>query len=276
MGAKFAYNSADSAFDQEYLFMLSGMDPYIHFMVESSGVASLATSNLLADYFPNYWFINGRGGPDTLAAAGVPWLPTQPYNALILTHPGDKVLIRMINADRDLHPFHHHGNHSRIIARDARLLESAPGAGADLSYEVFTLDSIPGQTLDALWTWTGEQLGWDIYGTPNDGPQFAHTCTDGDGDSFDDTTSEYCPDHYKPIPVTLPDNLDIAVGGLWGGSPFLGSVGQLPPGEGGLNASGGYAHIWHSHTEKELTNFDIFPGGMLTFMVVVPHSVFIP
>lgn len=276
MGDTFAYNHADSAFDEEHLFLFSAMDPYVHFVVETSGVAALAATDMLANYFPNYWFLNGRAAPDTLApaGAGAPWLPTQPYNALVMTHPGDKVLMRYINAGRDPSPFHPHGNHARVIARDGRLLESAPGAGADLSHEVFTIDSIPGQTLDAIWTWTGEQLGWDIYGTPDDGPEFVHTCVDGpDADDLDDITSEYCPDHYKPIPVALPDNLDLAFGGLWSGSPFLGSLGQLPPGEGGLNPWGGYAHIWHSHTEKEITNFDIFPGGILTFVIVQPLAV---
>jgi hypothetical protein len=28
----------------------------------------------------------------------------------------------------------------------------------------------------------------------------------------------------------------------------------------------------HSHSEKELTNFDIFPGGMATFLIVEPPS----
>jgi hypothetical protein len=26
--------------------------------------------------------------------------------------------------------------------------------------------------------------------------------------------------------------------------------------------------MWHSHTERELTNDDIFPGGMMTMMIV--------
>jgi hypothetical protein len=28
----------------------------------------------------------------------------------------------------------------------------------------------------------------------------------------------------------------------------------------------------HSHNEKELTNNNIFPGGMATFLVIVPPS----
>jgi len=31
--------------------------------------------------------------------------------------------------------------------------------------------------------------------------------------------------------------------------------------------------MWHSHTERELVNNDIYPGGMLTMMVIVPPWV---
>ncbi len=34
--------------------------------------------------------------------------------------------------------------------------------------------------------------------------------------------------------------------------------------------------MWHSHAEKELTNFDIFPGGMMSMMVVEPPGTPIP
>ncbi len=51
----------------------------------------------------------------------------------------------------------------------------------------------------------------------------------------------------------------------------------MPPGDGGLNPFAGYTYMWHSHAEKEITNFDIFPGGMMTMLVVEPaittHSV---
>ena len=41
-----------------------------------------------------------------------------------------------------------------------------PGRRApfDLSHEVFTIQSLPGQTVDAILRWTGKGLGWDIYG----------------------------------------------------------------------------------------------------------------
>ncbi len=56
----------------------------------------------------------------------------------------------------------------------------------------------------------------------------------------------------------------------------MGDVAPLPPGEGGLNPFGGFFFMWHSHAEKELANFDIFPGGMLTMMVVEPPGTQIP
>ena len=33
--------------------------------------------------------------------------------------------------------------------------------------------------------------------------------------------------------------------------------------------------MWHSHTEKELTSNDIWPGGLVSFMIVEHPSVVI-
>lgn len=283
MGANYAYNSADTAFDHEYLFLLSEMDPRIHTTVEFDGVAALAGTDLLTDYFANYWFINGRTGPDTMITVPAPWLPTQPYHILPLTHPGEKVLVRLIGGGRDMHPYHLHGNHVDIIAQDGKLLSTGPANGADLTYEQFTIPSAPGKTFDGLWEWTGKGMGWDVYGTSSVDPMFAHTCNgvaDSDPnaahDAMDPITHEDCNSHGKEIPVTLPGTQELALGGFYSGSPFLGAMGALPPGEGGLNPWGGFSYMWHSHAEKELTNFDIFPGGMLTMMIVVPHGAVIP
>ena len=120
---------------------------------------------------------------------------------------------------------------------------------------MFTVQAVPGQTTDAVFTWTGEELGWDIYG---------HAETDAL------QPNEYAPDHGKPFPVFLPEGTDLTYGGFWSGSPFLGALGSLPPGEGGLNPTGGFVYMWHSHTEKEMTNNNIFPGGMMTMLIVMP------
>lgn len=263
MGASYAYNHADTQFDREYLFLLSEMDPNFHQMVEFYGPAhpKVTSGDYLSDYFPAYWFLNGRNAPDTLTGPQVPWLPVQPYNCLPLMHPGERVLMRVVDAGRDMHPFHHHGNHARVIAHDGNLLESAQGSGPDLSYEVFTITGQPGKTTDAIFTWTGKDLGWDIYGHAPDDPL---------------EPNEWAADHGKPLPVDLPDNQELTFGGFYSGGPFLGTLGALPPGEGGLNPNAGFAYMWHSHTEKEIVNWDLFPGGMMTMLIVEPPGTEIP
>jgi FtsP/CotA-like multicopper oxidase with cupredoxin domain len=274
MGQNHAYNHADSRFDREYLFLLSEMDPRIHRAIEFQGMAGL-NPEWFSDYFSGWWFINGRNGPDTMLGSNVMELPTQPYNAMPITHPGDKLLMRIINAGRELHPFHHHGNHARVIARDGRLLDTGSGNPMiDLSYLEFTVQAVPGETTDSIFEWTSTGLGWDIYGDAND-PDFAHLCNGSNSPSntIDPVTGEDCNFHNnpdRPFPVVLPGVQSLTFGGFWIGSPFLGSFGSLPPGEGGLNTYAGLAFMWHSHTEKELTNFDIFPGGMMTMLIVAP------
>ncbi len=252
-----AYDHPGSAFDREYLFLLTEMDPDIHALIESGLRANVDTTA----YHPVQWFINGRNAPDTMLDAYIPWLPTQPYNCLPRMHPGEKLLMRVVNAGRDLHPFHHHGNNSLMIARDGRMLESSPGAGPDLATSDFTIKAVPGETYDAIYEWTGKALGWDVYG---------HAA----GDPLQ--PNEYAADHGKPLPVTLPNQLDLTNGEFWSGSPFLGVFGILPPGSGGKNLNAGYFHMWHSHTERELTNNDIFPGGMMTMVIIEPPGVTIP
>jgi FtsP/CotA-like multicopper oxidase with cupredoxin domain len=270
-----AYGHPGSAYDHEYLFLLTEMDDTVHQQVAANVAANLdpATGVVSSAFSPVYWFINGRAAPDTMFGDHAPWLPTQPYGAMARMHPGEKLLMRVIGAGRDLHPFHHHGNNSWTIARDGRLLESAPGAGPDLAVSDYTLKVVPGGTYDAIFEWTGKGLGWDIYGTVAINP---HTCVDGSGDGFDDTTKEWCADHDKPLPVVLPSQQDLTFGGHWSGSPYLGVFGALPPGQGGLNPNAGYFHMWHSHTEKEIANNDIFPGGMMTMVIVEPPDVTIP
>lgn len=271
-----AYGHSGSAYDHEYLFLLTEMDAQVHDQVAFNTAYGLPPDQFVntEDFFPEYWFINGRAAPDTLfaAGAGAPWLATQPYNAMPRMHPGEKLLMRVIGAGRDLHPFHHHGNNAWVIARDGRLLESAPGAGPDLAVSDFTIKAVPGGTYDAVFEWTGKGLGWDIYGTV---AQYPHDCTP-DIAGFDVSTREWCDDHDKPLPVVLPNQQDLTFGGHWSGSPYLGQFGALPPGQGGLNPNAGYFFMWHSHTEKEIINFDIFPGGMMSMLIIEPPGVPIP
>lgn len=266
LGAGFAYGHPATAFDSEFLFLLTEMDPVIHELAADGNFAAID----LSARWPVYWFINGRASPDTMLPDGVGWLPNQPYSCMPSMRPGERLLMRVINAGQDLHPFHHHGNHARVVATNGSLLESAPGAGPDLSHEVFTIQSVPGETVDAIFEWTGEKLGWDIYGDPAVRP---HDCTDADRDDFDDVTREYCPDHGKPFPVTLPPDQRLTFGAFYAGSPYLGASEALPPGEGGNNPTAAFPFMWHSHSEKELVNNDIFPGGMMTMLMVEPPGM---
>jgi FtsP/CotA-like multicopper oxidase with cupredoxin domain len=275
-----AYNDAATAYDREYLFFLSETDPKLHYLAELDKLDRWDNG----DYASTLFFINGRNAPDTLAGDFIPQLPNQPYGSIVMMHPGQRILLRVINAGRNQHPLHLHGNHFDQIARDGNLIGKRDASGAVSEIRAitdYTYGAVQGGTSDLLFHWTGEGLGWDMYGT---GPGFEHSCdaatedlqdniTHAPGpDGYHDVTWESCADHGKPLPVVLPENLDLAFGGFWGGSPYLGNTGTLPVGEGGLNPAGGMVFMWHSHAERELTNNDIYPGGMLTMMLVIPYE----
>lgn len=256
-GTKFAYDHPGTAYDREFLLLMTDMDPRVHRLVEFGRLDEINTTT----FFQTVWFLNGRNFPDTLANAQVPWLPTQPYNALVLMHPGERLLLRIVTLGRDPHPLHFHGNHVRVIARDGRLLSSGAGNGPDLSFERYTVVVNPAQTVDALYSWTGALMGWDIYGhAPGD----------------DLAPYEFLADHGANFPVILPSRDDVVFGQFYSGSPFLGGEGSLPPEHSGLNVGGGFFYMWHSHTEKELSNNNIFPGGLITMLGVVPWNVPLP
>jgi len=287
IGGQKAYDHPGTCFDREHLFLLSEVDLDIHRTAElqASGLGPIDVAT--EPYHPEYWLINGRAAPDTMAAAGGALLPMQPYNCMPRMHPGEKLLLRVVGAGRDMHPYHHHGNHARVLARDGRLLLSETDPAKLAGPLLFTIPSVPGETVDAIFEWTGKDLGWDIYGTVADGMP-PHTCTDlennetgapspdGYADAASDYPWEWCADHGRPIPVTLPNLGVLAFGGFFSGSPYLGALGSLPPGEGGLNPDAGFAYMWHSHTEREMVNNDVFPGGMMTMLIIEAPWVPIP
>jgi FtsP/CotA-like multicopper oxidase with cupredoxin domain len=118
---------------------------------------------------------------------------------------------------------------------------------------------------------------------------------------------EWCQDHDKPLqvapfgdvagggPATLPDPNIFTNGPWFGGSPYLGpdattratgcmnssspqtnspncgSTGVTPPSGTIANppsTEAGFAFMWHSHNEREITTNNMFPGGMLMMMLV--------
>jgi FtsP/CotA-like multicopper oxidase with cupredoxin domain len=282
--AKSAYGHPDTCYDREYLFQFTELSSSVHEQVKAQ-VDGCPTGPcpqiavVMEPYRPNYYMVNGRSMPDNMDTAYSRSYPNQPYNGNPHMHPGENVLMRVVGQGRWQHPFHFHGNHARVLARDANMLVSTAGnklAGPLL----FTIATVPGQTVDAIFTWTGQGLNWDVYGSQ------PHNCNakplptvPGDpvaqSVGFDASTHEYCGDHGKPIPVTPPDP-SIVVNGQWyAGTPYLGlqSVGnQTPEAPGTLNQNpqGGYAYMWHSHNEREITTNDVFPGGMMMMLLIDP------
>lgn len=241
MGADFAYNDAATQFDpaREYIVILGEVDPDLHQAVE------LGQSYDVTAFHPTYWQVNGRSFPDSIAENGAFWLPSQPYGALVLVEPynaatnPDPALIRYINAGIVNHPFHPHGNHLRVIARDGRLLRG-PG-GQDTSFENFTRTIGSGQTYDLLFRWT-----------------VVDPWIDPGGD---------------PVPVTIPGLQNLVFkddSTFYSGDPELGETGPLPVGVTTFNSCGEFYFPWHSHALFEFTNFDEGFGGLATVLRVDP------
>lgn len=269
-----AYDNANTCYDREYLFQFSELSLKVHQQVEALVKTNAPLVGILIEpYHPEYFMVNGRSMPDDMDGNYASAYPHQPYNGNPHMHPGDLVLMRVIGQGRWQHPFHHHGNHARVLARDGNLLTTPTDATALAGPLVFTIPTVSGQTVDAIFTWTGQGLNWDVYG-PATGAT-AHTCNAVPPAVLDPVTKEYCPDHGKLLPVTPPDK-NIVANGLWyGGTPYLGVPAgtQLVPGTTEINTGGSYAYMWHSHDEREITTNDIFPGGMMMMLLIDPPTL---
>jgi len=290
--AKAAYDHPETCYDREYLFQLSEIDYRLNAAVETAIKSSTCTaapcptlSVPTEPFLPQYYLINGRSMPDDLDLPYTPGLPHQPYNGNPHMHPGEHMLIRLIGQGRYQHPLHIHGNHARVLAYDGNLLTALNDTQTPARLAgplLFTLPTVSGQSMDAIFSWSGQGLNWDVYG--RDTP---HTCNglplSADPNDpaqrsagFDPVTHEYCPDHGKAIPVTPPDPAIVANGLWYGGTPYLGlqsaSPTPLPPGSNIQNPDAGYAYMWHSHDEREITTNNVFPGGMMMMMIIDPPT----
>ena len=316
-----AYDHPDSCYDREYLFQFSEIDPNIHIqaLAQVSAIANCTTGvagntcpttlNVPTEpYHPVYFMINGRSMPDDMDTNYAAQYPHQPYNGNPHMHPGELTLLRIIGQGRWQHPFHEHGNHVRILARDGNLILSNstityPGTAAAVPALagplLFTTTTTPGLAMDGIFYWSGRGLNWDAYGhnPASSDPLAKLTCTpDANGYNTGAPTAvnyfEWCQDHNKPLqgkpfgdiaaggPVTLPDANLFTNGAWYGGSPYLGPnatvratgpTGSTPPSGTIANSptgEAGFAFMWHSHNEREITTNNIFPGGMLMMMLV--------
>jgi FtsP/CotA-like multicopper oxidase with cupredoxin domain len=251
-------------------------------------------------YHPTYFMVNGRSMPDDMDTNYAPQYPHQPYNGNPHMHPGEQVLLRIIGQGRWQHPFHEHGNHVRILGRDGNLIQSVSDANSLAGPLLFTTTTTPGLAMDGIFYWTGRGLNWDPYGhNPNSPDALAKLPCVPDANGYNTGTQaqsqinyyEWCADHNKPLqvapfgdvagggPATLPDANILTDGAWYGGSPYLGTnasgraVGPtpLPPAAKSLNppsTEAGFAFMWHSHNEREITTNNVFPGGMMMMMLV--------
>jgi len=303
-----AFHLKQGCYDREYLFQFSEMDPNIHLQAQAqvtarigcvAGAAGCSLSVPTEPYHPAYFMINGRSMPDDMDTNYAAQYPHQPYNGNPHMHPGELVLLRIIGQGRWQHPFHEHGNHVRILARDGNLITSSSNATQLAGPLLFTTTTTPGLAMDGIFYWTGKGLNWDAYAhhPGSADPVATLPCTpDLNGYNTGTLTAvnyyEWCQDHNKPVqaapfgdvagggPVSLPDANLFTNGAWYGGSPYLGPnatvratgpTGTTPPSGTIANPPGteaGFAFMWHSHNEREITTNNIFPGGMLMMMLV--------
>lgn len=233
LGAGYAYGRTDSQYvpAEEFMVLLSEIDPYQHDAAQRNKPFNLTT------YHPRYWFVNGRGFPDSIADNGATWLPTQPYGALARIQPKPPGtlpgLIRYLNVGTEDFPFHPHGNNGLVIGRDGHPV--AGPAGEDLSFEKFAINIGPGQTWDVVFRWYDAEA--------------------------------YTPDNF---PVTVPSLANVTLGMFYGGTPFLGVPAVLPPGVSTLNQCGEYWIISHNHALYQITSWGVNMTGPITYLRIDP------
>ena len=145
-------------------------------------------------------------------------------------------------------------------------------------------------------------MNWDVYGhknVPGD-PAYATCVADSNGYYTSVPSApnyyEWCQDHNAALetapfgdvgaggPVTLPDPNILTNGAWYGGAAYLGPdavarsvgpTGTTPPSGTIANSptkEAGFAFMWHSHNEREITTNNVFPGGMMMMMLVDPRA----
>jgi len=116
-----AYNDASTAFDDEAVIILSEIDPALN-----NGVPSAFD---LRQYAPKYFLLNGQVYPDVTDIA---------------TAPGNRVLLRYLNAGLEHHSLSLMGLSQRVVALDGSPLAHA--------YTVVAETMAPGQGIDVITT----------------------------------------------------------------------------------------------------------------------------
>jgi FtsP/CotA-like multicopper oxidase with cupredoxin domain len=110
-------------YDQEFPLVLSEVDTSAHAAVQQTGdvlqsadASEARTRGERGPYLPDYFLINGLAYPDEPTDASAAIRPT----------PGDRVLLRTINAGLEPHAMHLHGYHFQVVARAGQPWANGP------------------------------------------------------------------------------------------------------------------------------------------------------
>jgi FtsP/CotA-like multicopper oxidase with cupredoxin domain len=138
-----AYSDPSSAFDSESILLFSEIDPTLHNAVATGAYGVTMTSTI--DYHPKYFLINGKANPSG-DRAGVPRVPAGA--------PGQRLLIRFLNACLEPKVPVVQGPYMSIIAEDGTFMTAVNAAGVEIPApkQQYSVLLPPGKTMDAIMT----------------------------------------------------------------------------------------------------------------------------
>jgi FtsP/CotA-like multicopper oxidase with cupredoxin domain len=165
---RFCYNDESTEFDREFTMMLNEIWTFAHWCDSHVQLPEWS------DYLPDFWLLNGRVYPDTIAPPGGgndpvtgdlippdgrPELQYQPISSLVNCNVGDRVLLRFVNLGYEEQSMRLTDIPMRLVGRDATLLQGRDNT--DLTYMTDTVIVGPGESADAIF------VAPDV--TPDDG-----------------------------------------------------------------------------------------------------------
>jgi len=176
-GYRYAYNGLlptdplSTSYDREFVIVLTDVWAEIHW-----GDAHIQLADW-SDYVPDFFLMNRRLYPDTLAPnggltdssgdliapSGHPELQYQPISSLIQCNAGDRVLLRMVNLSYLEQSMTLTGIPMRVVGKDATYLRGQDGV-TDLTYTTDCVTFNAGESTDAIFVappHTGG--GYDTY-----------------------------------------------------------------------------------------------------------------
>lgn len=259
----FEQNDINTFFNSDWIHLLSDIDSVWHEAVFTQDPTFNAVN-----YKPDYWLVNGRAFPDTLLPTELPpglvpdygYTIPPGYESYVKVNVGDHFLIRLINMSYQAIPWHTHGWHGMIVAKDAssRLMHGHGEMG-------FTVLVGSGETYDVLYDATDKRQQYANYvfcgqaGLPSLKDQIA-------------AATQLSKDlgTFKP-PFPGAQN-------LWANIILAGGLGKgsfLPPYNWAVwNYSSATADNFffpqfypaHNHDDYKATNNGAYPGGQLTII----------